>query len=55
MRDSYISIPIADAFTGWGYNGEKVGDWPKNKQETPKNFQYIRYPNPLNTWRLFTP
>ncbi len=55
MRDNDINVPLVEAFTGWAYKGEKVGEWPKNAGDTPKNFQYIRHPQPLNTWRLFTP
>jgi peptide/nickel transport system substrate-binding protein len=55
LYNEYTTIPIVMGSPAWASRDAVVGEWPMSTGDKSHNFEYIRHPKPLNTWRLFTP
>ncbi len=51
--DSYTTIPLLQVPYLVVKNNKTVGEWTPNSSSYYYNFEYIRHPEPLNTFRLF--
>jgi hypothetical protein len=56
MYDEYVDVPLMARDTTYAKNDDKVGEWVTIKgNHRVLNYEYIRHPTPLGTFRLFEP
>ena len=56
MYDEYVDVPLMARNTVYAKNDDKVGEWITIKgNHRVLNYEYIRHPTPLGTFRLFEP
>ncbi|MFC1986924.1 ABC transporter substrate-binding protein, partial [Chloroflexota bacterium] len=54
-RDNWLTIPLLSPTRMYASSKQTVGEWPLTYSSYNLVLEYARHPQPLNTWRLFTP